>query len=210
MRVLPYVFTLVCAVPAFAFMPPTVSHPRGITMSAEMGQDRRDVVKSTFGFASVLGVLASLSPSFPAQAGYLNSDKLPEVIKPSDAEVDQDILKSSEVQNELKAIRNYKEGVSSLRSELAGNAQVDLYSRVRKDLDVSSLRDSLNKVNTVFSEDTQRGTDRIVRIILQDVNELEAATRQRPGTQRSDTKLKLITKKLKKLDAAFAELLTYF
>jgi hypothetical protein len=42
------------------------------------------------------------------------------------------------------------------------------------------------------------------------VNELEAATRQRPGTQRSDTKLKLITKKLKKLDAAFAELLTYF
>jgi len=80
----------------------------------------------------VLGVLASLSPSFPAQAGYLNSDKLPEVIKPSDAEVDQDILKSSEVQNELKAIRNYKEGVSSLSSELAGNTQVDLYSRVRK------------------------------------------------------------------------------
>lgn len=32
---------------------------------------------------------------------------------------------------------------------------------------MSSLRDSLNKVNTVFSEDTQRGTDRIVRIILQ-------------------------------------------
>lgn len=75
---------------------------------------------------------------------------------------------------------------------------------------MSSLRDSLNKVNTVFSEDTQRGTDRIVRIILQDVNELEAAGRQRPNTTRSDAKLKLINKKLKKLDAAFSELLTYF
>lgn len=32
---------------------------------------------------------------------------------------------------------------------------------------MSNMRDSLNKVNTVFSEDTQRGTDRIVRIILQ-------------------------------------------
>lgn len=131
------------------------------------------------------------------------------------------------------------------------------------------MRDSLNKVNTVFSEDTQRGTDRIVRIILQgtsnfsiffffllllllcdstlpaslvcpssmspfflksvpslfttpsqslnshinlktDVNELEVATRQRPGTNRSESKLKLINKKLKKLDAAFSELLTYF
>ncbi len=80
----------------------------------------------------------------------------------------------------------------------------------KQELDVSSLRDSLNKVNTVFSEDTQRGTDRIVRIILQDVNELEVAARQRPGTTRSDAKLKLINKKLKKLDAAFSELLTYF
>lgn len=42
------------------------------------------------------------------------------------------------------------------------------------------------------------------------MNELEAATRQRPNTNRSDSKLKFINKKLKKLDAAFSELLTYF
>ena len=36
------------------------------------------------------------------------------------------------------------------------------------------------------------------------------AARQRPGTNRSESKLKLINKKLKKLDAAFSELLTYF
>jgi hypothetical protein len=81
---------------------------------------------------------------------------------------------------------------------------------VRKEIDSSALRDSLNKVNTVFSEDTQRGTDRIVRIILQDVNELEQASRQRPGVDRSSNKVTFINKKLKKLEAAFDELLAYF
>jgi hypothetical protein len=92
----------------------------------------------------------------------------------------------------------------------SGNSQADLLPRVRKDFDFSNLRDSLNKVNTVFSEDTQRGTDRIVRIILQDVNELEQASRLRPGYPRSDSKVKVIQKKLKKLDAAFEELLAFF
>jgi len=82
---------------------------------------------------------------------------------------------------------------------------------VNKDFDFAELRDSLNKVNNaVFSEDTQRGTDRLVRIILQDVNELEMASRVKPGTQRSDNKIALINKKLNKLDNAFAELLAFF
>ena len=84
------------------------------------------------GFASALGVLATLSPSLPANAGFLNKDKLPEVIKPADAEVDQDVLKSSEVQNELKAIRKYQEGVASLKADFTANPQADLYNRVRK------------------------------------------------------------------------------
>ena len=81
---------------------------------------------------------------------------------------------------------------------------------MRKEFDPSSLRDSLNKLNTVFSEDTQRGTDRLVRIILQDVNELEQASRQRPGAPRSSKKIVFITKKLTKLQGAFDELLAYF
>lgn len=44
----------------------------------------------------------------------------------------------------------------------------------------------------------------------QDVNELEAATRQRPGVPRSPKKVQLINKKLTKLEAAFNEILTYF
>jgi hypothetical protein len=77
-------------------------------------------------------VLAKLSPSLPANAGFLNKDKLPEVIKPVDAEIDQDILKSSGVQDELKAIRKYQAGVSSIKADFTGNPQADLYDRVRK------------------------------------------------------------------------------
>jgi hypothetical protein len=50
------------------------------------------------------------------------------------------------VQTELESIRKWRDGVASLRKDLAGNAQTDLYSRVRKELDVSVMRDSLNKV----------------------------------------------------------------
>lgn len=92
----------------------------------------------------------------------------------------------------------------------SSDSQTDLTSKIRDAIDYSALRDSLNKVNSVFSEDTQRGTDRLVRIILQDVNELEAASRKRPGVDRSDKKVGAITKKLTKLTGAFDELLTYF
>lgn len=77
-------------------------------------------------------MVATLSPSLPANAGFLNKDKLPEVIKPVDAEIDQDILKSSDVQDELKAIRKYQAGVSSIKADFTGNPQADLYDRVRK------------------------------------------------------------------------------
>ncbi len=50
------------------------------------------------------------------------------------------------MQGELESIRKWRDGVASFRKELGGNAQTDLYSRVRKELDVSAMRDSLNKV----------------------------------------------------------------
>ncbi len=46
------------------------------------------------GLAGALGLVAGAST---ASAGFLNSDSLPEVIKPKDAEIDQDLVKSSDV-----------------------------------------------------------------------------------------------------------------
>lgn len=42
-----------------------------------------------------MGLLAGGAGS--ARAGWLNSDSLPEVIKPKDAEIDSDLARSSEV-----------------------------------------------------------------------------------------------------------------
>lgn len=53
------------------------------------------------------------------------------------------------MQGELGSIRKWRDNVASLRKDLTANAQADLYSRVRKELDVSTLRDSLNKVRLV-------------------------------------------------------------
>jgi hypothetical protein len=46
------------------------------------------------GLAGALGLVAGASS---ASAGWLNSDSLPEVIKPKDAEIDLDLVKSSGV-----------------------------------------------------------------------------------------------------------------
>lgn len=43
--------------------------------------------------------------------------------------------------------------------------------------------------NTAFSEDTQRGTDRLIRAILQDLTELDRETQVKPGKERAVTKV---------------------
>ena len=37
----------------------------------------------------------------------------------------------------------------------------------------ADVRTNLNKFNAAFSEDTQRGTDRLIRVALQDITELK-------------------------------------
>ena len=47
----------------------------------------------------------------------------------------------------------------------------------------------LCQYNTAFSEDTQRGTDRLIRAILQDLTELDRETQVKPGKARAETKV---------------------
>ena len=42
-----------------------------------------------------------------------------------------------------------------------------------KELDSADVRTNLNKFNEAFAEDTQRGTDRLIRVALQDITELK-------------------------------------
>jgi len=101
------------------------------------------------------------------------------------------------------------EVVQKMQELVRGDDQVDLGPLVRKYLEASQLRDDLNTVNSIFDEDTQRGTDRLIRGILQDVTELELANKQKAGVKRSDRRLATINAKLAKLGCAFKDYLKF-
>ena len=78
-----------------------------------------------------------------------------------------------------------------------------------KSLDFSSLRDTLNVLNTALDEDSQKGTDRLIRAIMQDITELEIANTQKDGIPRSPRRLEIMQGKLSKLDKAFSDYLAF-
>lgn len=131
------------------------------------------------------------------------------MLDPATAIIDDEILASSAVQNAFAKVKDYKSTVASLKSTLDSNKQADIGSVIRKDLDFVQLRADLNTLNSAFDEDTQRGTDRLVRLIMQDVTELETANKQKEGVARSEKRLAIMLGKLDKLDKAFGEYLAF-
>jgi len=133
----------------------------------------------------------------------------PNVMDPKDADVDAEILGGSTAQNALKAVRSYQAAVKSMLEALEKNPQTDIGGYVRKEFDFVKVRTELNAINVAFDEDTQRGTDRIIRNILQDITEVETANKQKDGIERSDRRLDILKGKLAKLDQAFSDFLAF-
>jgi hypothetical protein len=171
-----------------------------------------ETTRTEFIKQSVATIAASLA-FLPGQANAANYGGLgagsPEVFDPKDAIVDTDILKSDSVQKGLSAVRGYKQSVVDMKATLASDNQADIGPKIRKDFDFSVIRTDLNAINAALDEDTQRGTDRIVRAILQDITELEVAQKQKPGVPRSETRLKNVCGKLDKLEKSFDDYLAF-
>ena len=125
------------------------------------------------------------------------------MLNPTDAIIDEEILKSTQVQNAWGKIKAYLNGVPLVKMKAA------LETEPRKEFDSVALRTSLNTVNSAFDEDTQRGTDRLIRNIMQDITELETSNRQKPGVPRSDIRLNIMKGKLDKLAKAFGDYLAF-
>merc|ERR1712072_138205 len=129
-------------------------------------------------------------------------------VSPSDAVVLKDVMRTSGVQQSIKSIKVYKSDIRNFVTELSSNTQADLIPGIRKTFEFSKLRNDMNTFGTSFDEDTQRSIDRISRLIIQDVTELEAASAFKGGG-RSEKRDANVLGKLKKLDGAFGELLAY-
>ncbi|GAX23787.1 hypothetical protein FisN_12Hh365 [Fistulifera solaris] len=159
----------------------------------------------------VTGGIAFGGPSdaFAAQYGEFGKGSSPGVLDPKTAEIDADILKSDAVQSALKKVKGYRSAVQDMQAALKADSQVNVRKTIIKDLDFADLRDTLNTVNTAFEEDTQRGTDRLIRVIMQDITELEQANTQKDGIPRSPRRVEIMEGKLAKLEKAFSDFLAF-
>lgn len=148
------------------------------------------------------------TPANAAKYGSFGAGS-PEVLDPATAIIDDEILASEAVQKAFAAVKNYKASVEAMKATLDKDDQADIGPAIRKELDFVQLRADLNTLNTAFDEDTQRGTDRLVRLIMQDVTELETANKQKAGVKRSEIRLNIMCGKLEKLNKAFSDYLAF-
>ena len=190
----------------------TISPPTILSSTALNAENNGVTTRIGFLQQSAAAVAASLT-LLPGQANAAKYGGFgagsPEVIDPKDAIVDEDILKSDSVQKGIAAVRGYKQSVVDMKATLASDSQADIGPKIRKDFDFSVVRTDLNAINAALDEDTQRGTDRIVRAILQDITELEVSQKQKPGVARSETRLSNVNKKLDKLEKSFDDYLAF-
>jgi len=183
---------------ASAFAP---ASKQSVKTSLQSSTSRGDFMKQIATSFIVAGGLSTISPE-PANAGWVTGPGSA-VINPKDAIVDDEVFRTIPVQKALKAVKVYASTVTEMKKSLSANSQIDLKPVIRKQFEVSALRSDLNTLNTAFDEDTQRGTDRLIRVILQDINELEVANAQKEGIPRSDIRLAKMNGKLDKLEDAF-------
>jgi Fe-S-cluster formation regulator IscX/YfhJ len=167
---------------------------------------RLQFIQQSVAAAAALTILPG--NAFAAKYGSFGAGS-PEVIDPKEAIVDEEILKSAPVQKAFEAVKTYKAATESMKSELQKNSQADIGPIIRKQFDFVQLRNDLNTLNTAFDEDTQRGTDRVIRLIMQDITELETANKQKEGISRSEKRLQIMFGKLEKLEKAFGDFLAF-
>jgi hypothetical protein len=178
-------------------------------MALNAESSRQAFLKTMFTVASVpLIQLSAPEQARAAKYGGFGAGS-PNVLMPSDAIVDEDILKSGPVQDALGKVKGYSNLVKEMSLALDKDPQLDLGPTIRKQFDFVQLRSSLNTLNTAFDEDTQRGTDRLIRLVMQDLTELETSNRQKDGISRSDRRLDIMKGKLQKLGSSFDDFLAF-
>jgi len=191
---------------ATAFVPAVNKNQRTTSLLAKSESTRLQFLQTIS--TATLAVTFLPKSASAAKYGSFGAGS-PEVLDPKTAIVDDDILTSPAVQKSLVAVKNYLTVICSMKDTLTANPQADIGSTIRQNYDISKLRQDLNTLNSAFDEDTQRGTDRLIRVILQDINELEIANKQKEGVPRSERRLGNMVAKLKKLEKAFTDYLAF-
>mmetsp|Transcript_19629 Transcript_19629/g.47379 ORF Transcript_19629/g.47379 Transcript_19629/m.47379 type:complete len:210 (+) Transcript_19629:254-883(+) len=184
------------------------SRTTSTSLYSSAGESTRSEFFNQMASLVVAGGVAATALPTPANAGWATGPGSA-VLDPKEAIIDDEILASSAVQGALKDVAQYSSLVSQMKAKLQADSQVNLGPVLRKEFDFSKLRASLNTLNSAFDEETQRGTDRLIRVILQDLSELEVANAQKDGIPRSDIRVGKMMGKLDKLENAFGDYLKF-
>jgi hypothetical protein len=186
------------------------------SLQAEHQQTTSSTTRGAFLSQAAAAVTASLlmggvvtpAPANAAKYGQFGAGS-PLVLDPTDADIDRDVLGSSSVQNAIRKVKDYQTKVQEMQASLAADNQANLRRTILKEFDFAQLRDTLNSIDAAIEEDSQKGVDRLIRAILQDLTELEIANTQKDGIQRSPRRLEIMNGKLAKLDQAFNDYLAF-
>ncbi|KAJ1411400.1 hypothetical protein B484DRAFT_402649 [Ochromonadaceae sp. CCMP2298] len=191
------------ALPVKSFSRPAVHMTAGASPAKQAARIATAVV-------SILsaGVL-QLAPVQAANYGGFGSTYAA-VLDPKKAEMNEETYKSGDVTSALEGVKGYTSTVAAMRADLAKDSQTPLSKRLFTELSPGKLRTVLNKYNNAFAEDTQRGTDRLIRNILQDVTELEREAIIKPGKARPESKVRLIERRLAAAETSLKELCAFY
>lgn len=151
------------------------------------------------------GIAGVVSRTFFPKSGF----NAPEAIKPADIAKDAEALGTASVKGAISKLASYRDAVAALRKDFKADPQLAVGAKARALFTISDLRDVLNEVDSVFDEESQKETDRVVRRIIQDVEELETSAAVRPGTPRSPKKIDRVDRWFDKLDSDFERLLSF-
>ncbi|KAG8459560.1 hypothetical protein KFE25_000916 [Diacronema lutheri] len=143
----------------------------------------------------------------PSRAGYVTNLGFGDAM-PGKGDVDKDVLGSSGVQADLTKLAKYAALAKELAAKFAAEPQSDIKPIVAS-FNRAELRTALNSVGTVFSEDFQKQSDRLVRNVIQDLSELDSLVSLKEGTTRSPKKITSIARFTSKLDKDLTEFLSY-
>lgn len=152
---------------------------------------------------------AALALALPSTARAYQGIYGMDIISAKDAVIDESALQSADVKAALKDLKSLYAAVQALRAKVASDAQFDVGAAIRADLDPTRVRSTFNALNPLFDKDTQKGTDRLQRGILQDLVEIDTSAKVAPGKARSPKKLALVNEKLEKLEMTFQKLNEY-
>lgn len=152
--------------------------------------------------AGVLGVLWAVTRN----PGYDRKDTSRDA---GVAQIVKEEFSKPEVQKALADLKATRGKIGALYDGFKANNNLQLSESIAS-FSIVALRNSLNSLTTALDEDTQIKTDKIVRTIIQDLVELEQATKLKEGAARTPKRIAATTKWFDQTTGDFDKFLAYF